>query len=282
VNQEKRQRQKAGRQARLQAEQKARKRKQNIRRLITVAIVAAIVIGVSYLIFKPSSSKSAATSTTVASSTTTKPAPAGGSGNTSPSAITTSANCPANLSTTLNKPSYSAPPMTINPSKTYTATVTTDVGTFTAQLDPKTSPQATNSFVYLADHHFFDCIVFHRVIQTFMNQTGDPTGTGSGGPGYQFTEAGPTTATPQYPIGSLAMANSDNPPTTHPSTNGSQFFIVTGPEGQSLAPDYTLFGHVTSGMDVLNKINADGAASNSSAGTPAKMHRMVSVTISVT
>lgn len=278
-SQEKRQRQKAGRQARLQAEQKARKRKQNIRRLVTLLVVAAVVIGLSYLIFKPSSSKSSSTSTTGPS--TTKPAPAGGSGNTSPSAITTSADCPANLSATLNKPSYSAPPMTIDPSKTYTATVTTDVGTFSFQLDPKTAPKATNSFVYLADHHFFDCIVFHRVIQTFMDQTGDPTGTGSGGPGYQFTEAGPASASPQYPLGSVAMANADNPPTTRPTTNGSQFFIVTGPEGESLAADYTLFGRVTSGMDVLQKINADGSAATSSAGTPAKLHRMASVTISV-
>lgn len=280
-SQEKRQRQKAGRQARLQAEEKARKRRQNIRRLITVVIVAAVVVGLSYLIFKPGS-KSATTTTTVASTSTTRPPPSGGSGNTSPSAITTSADCPANLSTTLNKPTYSAPPMTIDPSKTYTATVTTDVGSFTMQLDPKTAPKATNSFVYLADHHFFDCIVFHRVIQTFMNQTGDPTGTGSGGPGYQFTEAGPPTASPQYPLGSVAMANSDSPATTHPKTNGSQFFIVAGPEGESLPPYYTLFGHVTSGMNVVDQINADGSASNSSAGTPAKLHRMVSVTITVT
>ncbi|HEV3282020.1 MAG TPA: peptidylprolyl isomerase [Acidimicrobiales bacterium] len=281
MNQEKRQRQKAGRQARLEAEQKVRKRKQNIRRVITVAIVAVIVIGLSYLIFKPSGSKSATTTTTAAASTTTRPPPSGGSGNTSPSAITTSADCPANFSATLNKPTFSAPPMTIDPSKSYTATVTTDLGPFTIQLDPKTAPKATNSFVYLADKHFFDCIVFHRVIQTFMNQTGDPTGTGSGGPGYQFTEAGPGTANPQYPIGSVAMANSNNPATTNPTTNGSQFFIVTGPEGESLAPDYTLFGKVTSGMDVLDKINADGSASTSQTGAPAKTHRMVSVTISV-
>ena len=280
MNQEKRQRQKAGRQARLQAEEKARKRRQNIRRLVTVVVVVAVVVGISYLIFKPSSSKSSTTTTTVAP-TTTRPAPAGGSGNTSPSAITTSADCPANFSATLNKPSYSTPPMTVNPSKTYTATVTTDVGTFTMQLDPKTAPKATNSFVYLADHHFFDCIVFHRVIQTFMDQTGDPTGTGSGGPGYQFTEAGPATATPQYPIGSVALANSDNPPSNHPSTNGSQFFVVTGPEGESLAPDYTVFGKVISGMDVLDKINADGSAATSSAGAPAKLHRIVSVTVTV-
>ncbi len=275
MNQEKRQRQKAGRQARLEAEQKARKRRQNIRRIITIAVVGVIVVGLSYLIFKPSGSKSATTTTT----TTTRPAQTGGSGNTSPSAITTSANCPANFSTTLNKPSFRTPPMTIDPSKTYTATVTTDLGPFTVQLDPKAAPKATNSFVYLADKHFFDCIVFHRVIQSFMDQTGDPTGTGTGGPGYQFTEAGPATANPQYPIGSVAMANSNNPATTDPNTNGSQFFIVTGAVGESLAPDYTLFGKVTSGLDVVNKINADGAASSTSqTGTPVTLHRMVSVT----
>ncbi len=278
MNQEKRQRQKAGRQARLEAEQKARKRKQNTRRVITIAVVAVIVVGLSYLIFKPSGSKSATASTTSAPSTT-KPTPSGGSGNTSPSAITTSADCPASFTATLNKPAFGAPPMTIDPSKTYTATVTTDVGPFTIQLDPTTAPKATNSFVYLADKHFFDCIVFHRVIQTFMNQTGDPTGTGTGGPGYQFTEAGPSTANPQYPVGSVAMANSNNPATTDPTTNGSQFFIVTGTEGENLAPDYTLFGKVTSGMSVVDQINADGAPATSSAGTPAKLHRMISVTV---
>jgi cyclophilin family peptidyl-prolyl cis-trans isomerase len=277
---EKRQRQKEGRQARLAAEQKIAKRKQNIRRLITVAIVALVVFGISYLIFgRNSGTKSSATKTSTSTSTTT-PA-TGGSGNTSPSAITTSADCPASLSATLNKPAYkSPPPMTIDTSKTYTATVTTDIGPFTIQLDPTEAPKSVNNFVYLADHHFYDCIVFHRVVQTFMDQTGDPTGTGQGGPGYQFAEAGPKTASPQYPVGSVAMANSNNPATTDPTTNGSQFFIVTGSEGESLTPDYTLFGKVTSGMSVVDKINADGAASTSSQGTPTTLHRMISVTVS--
>ena len=126
--------------------------------------------------------------------------------------------------------------MTIDTSKTYTATVTTDIGPFTIQLDPKTAPKAVNNFVFLAKQHFFDCIVFHRVIPTFMDQTGDPTGTGTGGPGYQFADELPKTATPQYPLGSVAMANSGA------NTNGSQFFIVTGSEGEGLRPDYSLFG----------------------------------------
>ncbi len=274
---EKRQRQKAGRQARLEAEQKTQKRKRSLRRVITVVIVAGVVFGISYAIFKPGKKPAASstTSTTSASTTTTKPAPAGGSGDTNPAAITTSADCPATPGATLNKPEWkSPPPMTIDPSKTYTATVTTDIGPFTIQLEPKQAPKTVNNFVFLADHHFYDCIVFHRVIQTFMDQTGDPTGTGDGGPGYQFTDELPKTASPQYPLGSVAMANSG------PNTNGSQFFVVAGTEGESLAPSYSLFGKVTSGMDVVDKINADGSASTSSTGTPTKLHRMESVTIS--
>ena len=279
---EKRQRQKAARQARLEAEQKKQKRKHLLRRGLTFLVIAAVVIGIAVWINSGSTKKknaSASTSTTSTtkastSTTTTAPAPKGGSGNTSPAAITTSADCPTDFSATLNKPSYpSAPPMTIDTSKTYTATITTDVGPFTVELNPKAAPLAVNSFVFLAQHHFFDCIIFHRVIQTFMDQTGDPTGTGTGGPGYEFKDELPAIANPQYPIGSVAMANSG------PNTNGSQFFIVTGSEGESLAPSYSLFGKVTSGMAVVDKINAGGSAASSSTGTPTTLHRMVSVTI---
>jgi cyclophilin family peptidyl-prolyl cis-trans isomerase len=159
--------------------------------------------------------------------------------------------------------------MTIDTSKTYTATITTDIGPITVQLDPKAAPKAVNSFVFLANQHFFDCIVFHRVIPTFVDQTGDPTGSGTGGPGYSFADELPAKANPQYPLGSLAMANSG------PNTNGSQFFIVAGSQGEVLAPSYSLFGRVTSGMDVVDKINAQGASS----GTPTTLHRMVSVTV---
>jgi len=267
---DKRQRQKAGRQARLEAEQRIQKRKRTTRRVITVAVVALVVFGISYLIFKPGKKSTAATSTTSASSSTTKPAPTGGSGNTAPSAITTSADCPSDFSATLNKPSYSSyPPMTVNTSKTYTAVVTTDIGPFTVQLDPRAAPKAVNSFIFLAKQHFFDCIIFHRVIPSFVDQTGDPTGKGTGGPGYQFADELPKTATPQYPLGSVAMANSG------PNTNGSQFFIVAGTQGESLAANYSLFGKVTAGMAVVDAINAAGAAS----GTPTTLHRMVSVKV---
>ncbi len=269
---EKRQRQKAGRQARLAAEQKAKKRRSYVKRIITVVVVAAVVVFLSHLIFS-SSKKTSTTPTTkaaAATTTTTSKPPSGGSGNTSPAAITTSADCPANFKATLNKPSYSsAPALTIDPSKTYTATVTTDVGSFTILLDPKQAPKTVNNFVFLAKQHFYDCIIFHRVIPGFVDQTGDPTGTGEGGPGYQFADELPKKATPQYPLGSVAMANSGA------NTNGSQFFIVAGSQGETLSPNYSLFGKVTSGMDVIEKINAAGATS----GTPTTLHRMISVTI---
>ena len=165
--------------------------------------------------------------------------------------------------------------MTIDPTKKYTATVRTDAGSFVVTLDDQDAPNTVNNFVFLAQQKFFNCIIFHRVIPGFMDQTGDPTGTGSGGPGYKFADELPAKASPQYPIGSVAMANSG------PDTNGSQFFIVTGPEGETLAPNYTLFGTVTSGLNVVDKINADGNSSTSANGSPPNViHRILSVTIS--
>ena len=144
--------------------------------------------------------------------------------------------------------------MTIDPTKTYTATVKTDVGTFVIALDREDAPKTVNNFVFLAQHHFFDCVIFLRVIPGFVDQTGDPTGTGSGGPGYTIPDEYPATASnpaDQYPLGSVAMAN-----TGQPNTGGSQWFVVAGTQGESLSAEYSLFGHVTSGLSVVEKINA--------------------------
>ena len=165
--------------------------------------------------------------------------------------------------------------MTIDPTKTYTATINTDVGPITATLDAKTAPTAVNDFVFLADQKYYNCLIFHRVIPSFMDQTGDPTGTGSGGVGYTVQGEVPATANPQYPIGSLAMAKTSAAPN---GTSSNQFFIVAGSEGESLPPDYALFGQVTAGQDVVDKINADGNANDN--GTPPTVtHRMLSVTV---
>ncbi|MGC8480345.1 MAG: peptidylprolyl isomerase [Acidimicrobiales bacterium] len=160
-----------------------------------------------------------------------------------------------------------APPMCISTSKNYTATIVTDVGTFKVKLDPKTAPLTTNNFVFLARYHYFDGIIFHRVIPGFVVQGGDPTGTGTGGPGYTFKDELPKKGA--YKLGSVAMANSG------PNTNGSQFFIVVGPSGEQLPPQYSLFGQVTSGMSVVNKIASDGTPG----GTPKVVHKMLKVTI---
>ena len=114
-----------------------------------------------------------------------------------------------------------------------------------------------NNFVFLAQKGYYNCVIFHRVIPGFMDQTGDPTGTGQGGPGYTIADEYPAKASnpsAQYPLGSVAMAN-----TGQPHTGGSQFFIVAGPEGESLPNTYTLFGTVTSGMNVVDDINKQGS-----------------------
>ncbi|MGD9704557.1 MAG: peptidylprolyl isomerase [Acidimicrobiia bacterium] len=139
---------------------------------------------------------------------------------------------------------FDAPPeMGIDPSKRYTATMETSLGTLVIALDAIKAPKTVNNFVFLALHHYFDGVIFHRVINGFMCQGGDPTGTGRGGPGYRFEDELPKPG--QYEIGSVAMANAG------PNTNGSQFFIVSGRSGVGLPPQYSLFGKLVKGLDVL-------------------------------
>ncbi|MGH9278366.1 MAG: peptidylprolyl isomerase [Acidimicrobiales bacterium] len=144
------------------------------------------------------------------------------------------------------------PPMCITPGKTYTAEVTTTKGSFTIALDPSQAPATVNNFVVLSRYHYYDGVLFHRIIPGFVVQGGDPLGTGGGGPGYTFDDELPRAG--QYKIGSVAMANSG------PGTNGSQFFIVTGDRGAALPPNYALFGTVTSGMEVVQAIEATGTS----------------------
>jgi cyclophilin family peptidyl-prolyl cis-trans isomerase len=134
--------------------------------------------------------------------------------------------------------------MGIDPSKRYTATMETTLGTIVIALDAINAPRTVNNFVYLAGYHYYDGVIFHRIINGFMCQGGDPTGTGTGGPGYRFGDELPKPG--QYQIGSVAMANAG------PNTNGSQFFIVSGASGVSLPPAYALFGQVVKGLDVVD------------------------------
>jgi peptidylprolyl isomerase len=135
------------------------------------------------------------------------------------------------------------PPMCIDVSKTYTAVMETSMGSLTIALDPINAPITVNSFVFLARYHYYEGIVFHRIIRDFVCQGGDPTGTGRGGPGYQFQDELPKPG--RYELGSVAMANAG------PNTNGSQFFLISGNSGVRLPPAYALFGKIVKGLDVL-------------------------------
>jgi cyclophilin family peptidyl-prolyl cis-trans isomerase len=161
----------------------------------------------------------------------------------------------------------SAPPMIIDPAKNYSATMVTSKGTMELVLDAAAAPVTVNSFVFLARWHYYDGIVFHRVIPGFVLQGGDPTGTGAGGPGYRFDDELPKPG--RYELGSLAMANAG------PNTNGSQFFVISGPDGMRLPPLYALFGKVVKGLEVVQAINDIGTAS----GRPNEQVVIESVTI---
>ena len=140
---------------------------------------------------------------------------------------------------------YSAPfAMSIDPNKNYHATIKTSRGTIELDLFAKDAPKTVNNFVFLALYHYYDGIIFHRIINGFVCQGGDPTGTGRGGPGYRFADELPKPG--QYEIGSLAMANAG------PDTNGSQFFLISGPDGTRLPPAYSLFGKVVKGLEIVD------------------------------
>ncbi|PLS74912.1 MAG: peptidylprolyl isomerase [Actinobacteria bacterium] len=158
--------------------------------------------------------------------------------------------------------------MCIDASKRYTAEMATSKGRMTIALDAIAAPKTVNNFVVLARYHYFDGVGFHRIIPGFMVQGGDPEGSGRGGPGYRFEDELPKPG--RYEVGSVAMANAG------PNTNGSQFFIVSGPSGVGLPPQYSLFGKVVKGLDVLAAIEAVGSPG---AGTPKEPVVIESVTI---
>jgi peptidylprolyl isomerase len=141
-----------------------------------------------------------------------------------------------------------APPMCIDPDKRYTATMDTSMGTLVVALDAVAAPQTVNSFVFLARYHYFDGLTFHRIIKGFVCQGGCPEGSGRGGPGYRFADELPKAG--KYQIGSFAMANAG------PNTNGSQFFIISGPDGTRLPPSYALFGQVVKGLEIVEAMQS--------------------------
>ena len=217
-------------------------------------LLALVGLGAAYMIYnstKPEEQQVATDASTTTSSTAPDP------------------RCPPPGGTAERTVNFTeAPPMCIDQNKTYNAIVETDVGSFRIEFFPERAPVTVNNFVYLARNQFYKEVPFHRVIPGFVVQGGDAAkGDGTGGPGYQFGDELPEAG--QYEIGSVAMANSG------PDTNGSQFFIITGEQGVNLPPSYSLFGKVVEGMDVVQKIEADGTPG----GTPATVHRILNVRI---
>ncbi|CAA9245726.1 MAG: Peptidyl-prolyl cis-trans isomerase [uncultured Acidimicrobiales bacterium] len=277
---QKRERKRQGHQARQAAIAAARKRQQSRTRAIAGGFLAVVLIaGVAVLVSPGDDDQevaSTAPTTTVEGATTTAvakkpvelpPVPAGAS-------IKGDTPCPpadgsAPRTTSFEKP----PPMCVVVAKTYTAEIQTTKGLMVASLDVKNATKTVNNFVVLARYKYFDGIAFHRIIPGFVLQGGDPQQTGTGGPGYKFEDELPKTGS--YKVGSLAMANSG------PNTNGSQFFVIAGDTGTSLQPQYSLFGQVTQGLEVVKAIEDVGIPGNAD-GKPSEVVKITSVTIKET
>ncbi len=266
---EKRERQKANRQARLSELERAQKAEKRRSRLGLFAIIGAFVLGLLLLvrfagsgdetvIEDPGNDPDAITTTTPQAETVVITVPEPGS------SITGETPCPAEDGSSERITSFeSAPPLCIDPTKTYTAEVSTTKGDYTIELDADAAPNTVNNFVVLARYHYYDGVAFHRIIPGFVVQGGDAVGPtpGIGNPGYQFDDELPIPdpdTDKAYESGSVAMANSGV------NTSGSQFFVVSGENGEDLPPLYSKFGQVTAGMDVITEIEAVGTAD----GTP--------------
>src|SRR5215210_5738134 len=157
--------------------------------------------------------------------------------------------CPAADGSSPRTTSFDGPPPTcIDPERRYTARIDTSLGELVVALDPVAAPRTVNNFVVLARYHFYDGVVFHRIIKGFICQGGATTGTGTGGPGYRFADELP--APGRYQIGSVAMANAG------PNTNGSQFFLISGKNGVQLPSNYSLFGQIVTGLDILEAMQS--------------------------
>jgi cyclophilin family peptidyl-prolyl cis-trans isomerase len=261
-----RQNREAARAAQLEAARHARK-KQSAIRLGVVAGLAIVLAVLAAALFGGKDDKK----TTAASESTTTSGPSTTTTTVNP-AVLAAVKCndtkpPENP----NRPTFKEPPpMTIDQAKKYAATLETSCGKITVELDPKAAPKTVNSFVFLAKQKYFDGLTFHRVVKDFVIQGGDPQGTGSGGPGYEFEDELPQEG---YKIGSLAMANSG------PNTNGSQFFIITGNEGAQLPSKYNLFGMVTSGIEAAQKLETFAQDPPDPQGKPSRPLYILSITI---
>jgi len=239
----KRERQRLNREARREYEEKLAKRRRTMKAARRIGIIAAPVVVVLIVI-------------TVTS----------GGGSSSAGGVTCqSASKPPAKTTHLT-----APTSGLSPGVTYQASVQTTCGTIQVSLDAQHYPKAVNNFVYLANQGFYDNLAFVRAVKGFVVQAGSPdqsNSTSNTGPGYTVQAETPTTQPAQkyYPVGTLAFAKSGSEPA---GSADSQFFIVTGPQGASLSPDYAVIGHVTVGLAVAKKIET--LAPPSGDGPPTK------------
>ena len=246
--------------ARRQAERTAAMRRRNliVGGIAGVVSLLVVIVGLNVLLGDgtPAGSPSPTPSTSPTGSPSPSAAPGTKTGTVTPTAPNESGEvaCGAEAPPQAGKPKpqfAGPPPMKIDPKATYTATVETSCGTIVIELDAKRAPQTVNSFVFLAKQGFFDGQYVHRLdISIDVIQGGDPTGTGSGGPGYAIPDE--LRGGESYTPGTLAMANSG------PNTGGSQFFLITGPAGTNLDgnPAYTIFGDVVEGLDVAKRIQS--------------------------
>jgi cyclophilin family peptidyl-prolyl cis-trans isomerase len=279
VGTEKRERQKANRQIRLeelQRQQVRHKRKRTATIWGGIGLVAVLIAFFIWLFNRDDGGTTvSSSSTTVAGATTTEPPPNASTTVAGATTVPGATSVPAPFtygtgecsnpdgSSPKTQTFTAAPKQCIDATKTYTATIDTNKGSFTVVLDPAKAPGTVNNFVTLARYHYFDGTPCHRIIAGFVVQCGDPTGKGTGSPGYTITDELPQAG--DYKIGSLAMANSG------PNTNGSQFFVITGDQGAQLPPNFSLFGQVTDGLDTT--VKALDAAANpdpSANGMPPK------------
>lgn len=250
----KRQRQKEQRRQRVETQLKELRAKRRRRMTINLAIVGAVVVGLTTLV-------------SAQRATRTKP----------------KAECKTEKKAAEAATPIDPPPMSIDESKTYKATLETSEGSIVLELADDTSPCTVNSFVFLARRGFYDGLTFHRVVPGFAIQGGDPKGDGTGGPGYQVIEAPP--ALTKYAKGTVAMAKAPNDPA---GASGSQFFIVPGDAAASLdgtaesPAQYALLGKVLEGIDVLAKIEAVPRGEGAGSETPSRPITIVKVTITET
>jgi cyclophilin family peptidyl-prolyl cis-trans isomerase len=242
------------------------------RRLRNGAIVAALVLAVLGVLLAVTNGFSGSGKGTTASTSTTTTAVDPHKLQVTADKIAHQRNCPTSASARVNTLTWPAPPpISVTPAKTYTASIATTLGGFIVSLDAQHAPQAVSSFIYLAGQQFFTCDPFFLAEPTRFVATGDPTGAGSGGPGYTIP---PENVPTSYQAGDLVMLKSAA------GTSGSQFAVVVSKQPLSLPAGSTVFGKVTSGLDVLQEIAALGNATPSKNGrTPRVLHRLLVVNI---